>query len=125
MKNKKRIGVDFKANILKSADRVKDFVIEDFGKMAEEKRIKALTILDGLYKQIENEMIKNGEIDNEQYYILINHEDLYDLYKATDLFVDIYGIIVQGIYGEEKRLLGFKLLVCGDIKKPEIVRKLK
>jgi len=119
MKHKKRIGVDFKAKI--DIDNYSD----DIQKMAEEKRIKAITILDDLYKQTENEIIKNGEVDNEQYYILINHEDLYDLYKATDLFGDIYGITAQGIYGEEKRLLGFKLLVCGDIKKPEIVRKLK
>ena len=120
-KNKTKLSID--EDITKDALNIPNKILEDFGKQATDTRIKAVEILDDLYKQIEREMIKHQEIKNEEYYILINHEELYDLYKANDFFVDIHTITNQGLYGDKRELLGIKVLVSGDVKKAELVRK--
>ena len=122
-KKKDKIKLSIDEDITKNALEMPDKILEDFGKQATDTRIKAVEILDDLYKQIEREMIKHQEIKNEEYYILINHEELYDLYKANDFFVDIHTITNQGLYGDKRELLGIKVLVSGDVKKAELVRK--
>ena len=124
-KKKDKIKLSIDEDITKDALNIPNKILEDFGKQATDTRIKAVEILDDLYKQIEREMIKHQEIKNEEYYILINHEELYDLYKANDFFVDIHTITNQGLYGDKRELLGIKVLVSGDVKKAELVRKVK
>jgi hypothetical protein len=122
-KKKDKIKLSINEDVVKNVLNMPNKIIEDFGEQAEKTRIKAVTILDDLYKQMEKEMVQNKEIDNEQYYILINYDDLHEIYKANDMFIDINNITNQGLYGDEKRLLGIKVLVSGDIKKAELVRK--
>jgi hypothetical protein len=123
-KKKDKIKLSINEDVVKNVLNMPNKIIEDFGEQAEKTRIKAVTILDDLYKQMEKEMVQNKEIDNEQYYILINYDDLHEIYKANDMFIDINNITNHGLYGDEKRLLGIKVLVSGDIKKTELVRKL-
>ena len=122
-KKKDKIKLSIDEDITNVALNIPNKILEYFGKQATDTRIKAVEILDDLYKQIEREMIKHQEIKNEEYYILINHEELYDLYKANDFFVDIHTITNQGLYGDKRELLGIKVLVSGDVKKAELVRK--
>ena len=125
---KKDIKIRFQAEAddrisLENIKKIPEDLAVDFGKELTKTRIKVYEILDSLYKQIENEIVKHKEIKNEEYYILINHEELYDLYKANDFFVDIHTITNQGLYGDKRELLGIKVLVSGDVKKAELVRK--
>ena len=128
MKKKKDIKIKFQAEAddcisLKELKSIPEDLIVDYGQEIEKTRIKAIEILDDLYKQMENEIVKHKEIDNDKYYILINYDDLHELYKASDMFIDINNIINDGFYKDEKKLLGIKVLVSGDVKKAELVRK--
>ena len=125
---KKDIKIRFQAEAddrisLENIKKIPEDLAVDFGKELTKTRIKVYEILDSLYKQIENEIVKHKEIKNEEYYILINHEELHDIYKASDMFIDINNIINDGFYKDEKKLLGIKVLVSGDVKKAELVRK--
>jgi len=125
---KKDIKIKFQAEAddrisLENIKKIPEDLAVDFGKELTKTRIKVYEILDSLYKQIENEIVKHKEIKNEEYYILINHEELHDIYKANDFFVDINTITNNGLYGDEKKLLGIKFLISGNIKKAELVRK--
>lgn len=129
MKKKKDIKIKFQAKVddrisLKELKSIPEDLIVDYGQEIEKTRVKAIKVLDDLHKQIMNELKKHQEIKNEEYYILINHEDLYELYRANDLFVGINEITHSGLYGDNKTLLGIKLLISGDIKKAELVRKI-
>lgn len=129
MKKKKDIKIKFQAKVddrisLKELKSIPEDLIVDYGQEIEKTRVKAIKVLDDLHKQIMNELKKHQEIKNEKYYILINHEDLYELYRANDLFVAINEITHSGLYGDNKTLLGIKLLISGDIKKAELVRKI-
>lgn len=123
-KKKDKIKLSIDEDITKNALEMPDNILEYFGKQTINTRIKAIEILDDLYKQMENEIVKHKEIDNEQYYILINYDDLHELYKANNMFIDINNITNDGLYGDGKKLLGIKVLLSGDIKKAELVRKL-
>jgi len=126
---KKDIKIRFQAEAddrisLENIKKIPEDLAVDFGKELTKTRIKVYEILDSLYKQIENEIVKHQEIKNEEYYILINHEELHDIYKANDFFVDINNITNNGLYGDEKKLLGIKFLISGNVKKAELVRKI-
>ena len=128
MKKKKDIKIKFQAEAddrisLKELKSIPEDLIVDYGQEIEKTRVKAIKVLDDLYKQMENEIVKHKEIDNDKYYILINYDDLHELYKASDMFIDINNIINDGFYKDEKKLLGIKVLVSGDVKKAELVRK--
>jgi len=128
MKKKKDIKIKFQAKVddrisLKELKSIPEDLIVDYGQEIEKTRVKAIKVLDDLYKQMENEIVKHKEIDNDKYYILINYDDLHELYKASDMFIDINNIINDGFYKDEKKLLGIKVLVSGDVKKAELVRK--
>jgi len=128
MKKKKDIKIKFQAKVddrisLKELKSIPEDLIVDYGQEIEKTRVKAIKVLDDLYKQMENEIVKHKEIDNDKYYILINYDDLHELYKASDMFIDINNIINDGFYKDEKKLLGIKALVSGDVKKAELVRK--
>ena len=125
---KKDIKIRFQAEAddrisLENIKKIPEDLAVDFGKELTKTRIKVYEILDSLYKQIENEIVKHQEIKNEEYYILINHEELHDIYKANDCFIDINNITNNGLYGDEKKLLGIKFLISENIKKAELVRK--
>jgi len=125
---KKDIKIKFQAKVddrisLKELKSIPEDLIVDYGQEIEKTRVKAIKVLDDLYKQMENEIVKHKEIDNDKYYILINYDDLHELYKASDMFIDINNIINDGFYKDEKKLLGIKVLVSGDVKKAELVRK--
>jgi len=125
---KKDIKIKFQAEVddrisLKELKSIPEDLIVDYGQEIEKTRVKAIKVLDDLHKQMENEIVKHKEIKNEEYYILINHEELHDIYKANDCFIDINNITNNGLYGDEKKLLGIKVLVSGDVKKAELVRK--
>jgi len=125
---KKDIKIKFQAEVddrisLKELKSIPEDLIVDYGQEIEKTRVKAIKVLDDLHKQMENEIVKHQEIKNEEYYILINHEELHDIYKANDCFIDINNITNNGLYGDEKKLLGIKVLVSGDVKKAELVRK--
>lgn len=124
-KKKDKIKLSVDEDAIKNALKMPDIILESFEEQTTNTRIKAIKILDDLYKQMENEIVKYKEIDNEQYYILINYNDLHELYRANDMFIDISNITNNGLYGDEKKLLGIKVLVSGDVKKAELVRKLK
>jgi hypothetical protein len=129
MKKKKDIKIKFQAKVddrisLKELKSIPEDLIVDYGQEIEKTRVKAIKVLDDLYKQMENEIVKHKEIDNDKYYILINYDDLHELYKASDMFIDINNIINDGFYKDEKKLLGIKALVSGDVKKAELVRKI-
>ena len=124
-KKKDKIKLSVDEDAIKNALKMPDILLESFEEQTTNTRIKAIKILDDLYKQMENEIVKYKEIDNEQYYILINYNDLHELYRANDMFIDISNITNNGLYGDEKKLLGIKVLVSGDVKKAELVRKLK
>ena len=126
---KKDIKIKFQAEAddcisLENIKKIPEDLAVDFGKELTKTRIKVYEILDSLYKQIENEIVKHKEIKNEEYYILINHEELHDIYKANDFFVDINTITNNGLYGDEEKLLGIKFLISGNVKKAELVRKI-
>ena len=126
---KKDIKIKFQAEVddrisLKELKSIPEDLIVDYGQEIEKTRVKAIKVLDDLHKQMENEIVKHKEIKNEEYYILINHEELHDIYKANDCFIDINNITNNGLYGDEKKLLGIKVLVSGDVKKAELVRKI-
>ena len=125
---KKDIKIKFQAEVddrisLKELKSIPEDLIVDYGQEIEKTRVKAIKVLDDLHKQMENEIVKHKEIKNEEYYILINHEELHDIYKANDFFVDINNITNNGLYGDEKKLLGIKFLISGNVKKAELVRK--